>query len=77
MAAFETQAQMNPGISSFQTILATVGTGRDLSNLVKMCALSYHIMLLLLKLLPDYLKTMIAALSFHLAAVSPRSARMN
>jgi hypothetical protein len=39
MPAFEAKAQVYPRIPSFQTILTAIRAGRDLSDMVKMCAL--------------------------------------
>jgi len=39
MPAFETEAQVYPRISGFQTILTAIRTGCDSSYLVKMCTL--------------------------------------
>jgi hypothetical protein len=39
MPAFETEAQVYPRVSDFQTILTTICAGCDWSYLVKMCAL--------------------------------------
>ena len=42
MPTLEAQAQVYPGISNFQTILASIGAGCDLSYLVKMTTLFCH-----------------------------------
>jgi hypothetical protein len=39
MATGEAEAQVDPGVTGFQAILAAVGAGGDLSYLVEMCAL--------------------------------------
>jgi hypothetical protein len=42
MTTAETEAQVNPGITDFQTFLAAVGTRGDLSDLVEMCTVFCH-----------------------------------
>lgn len=42
MPAFEAETQVYPCIPDFQTILAAIRAGRDLSDLVKMCTLCSH-----------------------------------
>jgi len=46
MPAFQTEAQVDPGITRFQAILASIGTRCDLTYLVKMTTLFCHIFLL-------------------------------
>jgi len=42
MATDEAKAQVNPGITDFQTLLTAVCTRGDLSDLVEMCTLFGH-----------------------------------
>ena len=42
MATDETEPQVNPGITDFQTLLAAICTRGDLSDLVEMCTLFCH-----------------------------------
>jgi len=42
MATGEAEAQVNPAVTGFQTFLAAVCTGGDLSYLVDMCTLFCH-----------------------------------
>ena len=42
VAADQTFAQMYPGISHLQTLLATVSAGRNILYLISMCALLRH-----------------------------------
>lgn len=39
MATGEAEAQVDPGVTDLQAILAAVGTGGDVSYLVEMCTL--------------------------------------
>ena len=42
MPTCETEAQMHPAISRFQTVLTSIGAGCDLSYLIKMCTYLCH-----------------------------------
>ncbi len=44
MPTRQTEAQMHPAISGFQTVLTSIGAGCDLSYLIKMCTYLCHIL---------------------------------
>jgi len=46
MATYQAETQVNPGISGFQTVLATIGGGSYLLYLVQMCTLFRHLFFL-------------------------------
>jgi len=42
VTAFEADAQVNPCIANFQAILATIGGGLYVTNLIEMAASGWH-----------------------------------
>jgi hypothetical protein len=51
VTALQAEAQVEPPATDFQTVLTTVRAGRDLVNLIQMCAAIIHLILRLSSIL--------------------------
>jgi hypothetical protein len=53
VAAFQTQAQVHPGVSHFEAFFAATSAGSDFAHLIRVCAACSHIFLTFPALLPQ------------------------